>query len=202
MSKNIDKIMYINLDRRTDRREEIEKELDQFELPYERFSAIHSSIKGIIGCTKSHLEIVKLAKERGYKNILILEDDFTFLVSKEEFENNLSLLFENNIPFDVCFLSYNVYQSTETQYPFLHKGIDVQTASGYIVNNHYYDKLIEVWENTLPLLEQTHNTFLYANDMSWKIYQPHDNWYLFSQRIGKQRDSYSDNENRFTDYNV
>ena len=84
----------------------------------------------------------------------------------------------------------------------MHKGIDVQTASGYIVNNHYYDKLIEVWENTLPLLEQTHNTFLYANDMSWKIYQPHDNWYLFSQRIGKQRDSYSDNENRFTDYNV
>lgn len=201
MSKNIDKIMYINLDKRTDRREEIEKELNQFELPYERFSAIESHM-GCVGCGKSHLSILKIAKEQGYKNILILEDDFTFLVSKEELENNLSLFFENNIPFDVCLLSYNVLQCKLTQYPFLKKGVNVQTTSGYIVNNHYYDKLIEVWENTLPFLEQTNNKYEYAIDMTWKKYQPNDNWYLFSQRIGKQRPSYSDIENNFTDYNV
>ena len=36
-------IFYINLNRRTDRKEEIEKELDNFGLTYERFEAIEDN---------------------------------------------------------------------------------------------------------------------------------------------------------------
>jgi glycosyl transferase family 25 len=93
MSHNIDKIFYINLEKRKDRREEIEKELDTFGLNYERFEAIETPGFGILGCGISHLSVLKLAKERKYKNILILEDDFTFIVSKEEFEKSLNLFF-------------------------------------------------------------------------------------------------------------
>ena len=40
MTEYIDKIIYINLEHRTDRREQIEGELDKFNLSYERFNAI------------------------------------------------------------------------------------------------------------------------------------------------------------------
>ena len=34
---------------------------------------------GCLGCLKSHLGVIKLALERGYKKILILEDDTEFI---------------------------------------------------------------------------------------------------------------------------
>lgn len=91
MSHNIDKIIYINLDHRTDRKDEIEGELEKFNLleKSERYSAICIKEQGILGCTMSHLEVFKLAKARQYNNVLILEDDFQFLISKEEFEDQL-----------------------------------------------------------------------------------------------------------------
>ena len=60
--------------------------LRKFNIKYERFNAISRPDFGIIGCTQSHLEIIKMAKQNNYKNILILEDDFTFTVSKDKFE--------------------------------------------------------------------------------------------------------------------
>ena len=89
MSKYIDKIFYINLEKRTDRRHDIENELNDFDLSYERFKAIETE-DGMTGCANSHLAVLKLAKERGHKNVLILEDDFMFIVTKEEFEQELT----------------------------------------------------------------------------------------------------------------
>ena len=97
----IDKIFIINLEYRTDRKEEIIKELKKHNIyNYEFFKAIRPGIQDIIewnnnycdhvkksfqdpnkflyyqigclGCLKSHVEICKLALERNYKNILIL----------------------------------------------------------------------------------------------------------------------------------
>ena len=202
MSNNIDKIIYINLEKRKDRKEEIENELNKFNLSYERYNAIVNTNAGIVGCGYSHLNVLKIAKERNYKNILILEDDFMFLVSKEEFEDKLNKFFDRFREFDVCMLSYNIIQDEivpETNE--IKRVIDAQTASGYIVNNHYYDKLIELYEKYIPILEQTGIHWLYANDQIWKQLQKQDKWYYFTTRIGKQRPSYSDNSKCFTDLN-
>jgi len=201
MSHNIDKIIYINLNKRIDRKEEIENELNNFNLNYERFEAIETHGCGIIGCGKSHLAVLKIARDNNYKNILILEDDFTFLVSKEEFETNLTNFFSLNLSFDVCMLSYNLKRWEElNDNNVVNKLIESSTASGYIINSHYYDKLIELYENSVVLLEQTRQHWLYANDQVWKEYQLTDNWYYFKTRIGKQRPSYSDNCEYFIDY--
>lgn len=202
MSKNIEKIVYINLDKRTDRREEIENELKKYELEAERYSAIYTPHSGIVGCGYSHLNTLRLAKERGYKNVLILEDDFEFVVSKEEFEDSLNKLFDSKIPFDVCMLSYIVQRGEPIpEYPFVGKVLDGQTASGYIVNQHYYDTLIALYEWAIPLLDKTNEHWNYANDMVWKRLQPKDNWIYFLNRIGKQRDGYSDNKMCFVTMN-
>jgi len=199
MSHNIPHIFYINLAKRLDRRAEIENELQQFNLfdKSERFQAIHTPDQGILGCTKSHLAVIKLAKERNYQQVLILEDDFYFIISKDEFEHELNQFFDANIPFDVCMISYHLQQSEPTQYPFLQKVIEGQTASGYIVHNSFYDKIIELYEEAIPLLEQTGEHWNYANDQVWKRLQPHANWYALMTRCGRQRPSFSDNSNRW-----
>lgn len=202
MSHNIDKIFYINLDKRGDRRKEIEQELNLMDLPYERFPAIYNE-NGIVGCGYSHLAVFKLARERGYKNILIFEDDFTFLVSKTEFNDYLDKLFNNFKNFDVCFLSYNcdIFQDIPEQ-TFIKRVLNAQTAAGYIINEHYYDSLISLYEVAIPLLEETSCHWIYANDQCWKGLQQKDTWICFDKRIGKQRAGYSDNSNKFTDYGV
>lgn len=200
MSHNIDKIFYINLDKRTDRRDEIEQELNTMELPYERFPAIHNS-NGIVGCGYSHLSVLKIARDRGYKNVLIFEDDFTFLVSKLELEIQLEQLFNSFNEFDVCFLSYgcNNFEDIPDN-AFIKRVLDAQSASGYIVNKKCYSKLIDLYETCIPLLEETGQHWNYANDMCWRPLQKQDMWICFDKRMGKQRAGYSDNSNTFTDF--
>ena len=202
MSHNIDMIMYINLNRRTDRRELIEEELNRYELRYERFEAFDMPFFGIYGCLLSHLNVLKIARDKGYKNILILEDDFTFLVSKYELEDNLSKFFNSDIGinYNVCMLSYSLHEYEYIDNNVVSKVLFAQTASGYIINSNYYDKLIELYENVAPLLFQSCAHWLYANDIVWRDLQKADKWYYFKTRIGKQRAGYSDNSNCYNDY--
>ena len=196
----IDKIIYINLDHRIDRKKEIENELLKKNLNnYERFPAIKHTIGGL-GCSKSHLAVIKIAKERGYKNILVLEDDFEFIVDKKEFDTNINKLLQ--VSFDVCLLAYNTPNLYDSEYPFLYKIKDAQTASAYIVNYHYYDTLINRWEYAVKMFEETGDEPKYTCDQSWKELQEKDNWYCFKTRIGKQRKSYSDIQKGVVEYNV
>jgi glycosyl transferase family 25 len=197
----IDKIIYINLNKRTDRKEQIEKQLNDYGLNYERFEAIETPNFGILGCGLSHLAVLKIAKERNYENILILEDDFTFLVSKEEFQNQLTEFFKLKLDYDTCFLSYNLKKYEELDNTIVNKIVENWTASGYIVHNRYYEKLINLYEYAMPLLEKTKAHWIYANDQIWKELQQKDNWYYFIKRIGKQTDGYSDNALSYTTYN-
>jgi glycosyl transferase family 25 len=195
----IDKIIFINLKHRTDRKKEITLELDRFNLKYELFEAIiHNN--GAIGCSKSHLQVIKIAKQKGYKNILVLEDDFKFIVDKKVFYNEIKKL--KNVKFDVCLLAYNTPNLYESEYPFLYKIKDAQTTAGYIVQSHYYDTLINHWEKSVKLFEETNDDTKYTCDQSWKELQNKDNWYCFKNRIGKQRESYSDIQKGIVNYNI
>ena len=189
----IDKVIYINLEHRTDRREEIETELNSMNIDYERFNAISNPKFGIVGCTQSHLEIFKMAKEKRYKNVLIFEDDFKFIVSKKVFEEQIELLYTSQVNFDICMLGYRLLKSSPChEYPFLQKAIDIDTTSCYIINESMYDNLIDLYSWTLPLLINTRRHWIYALDQIWKVLQPFSKWYIFNTRIGIQRPSYSD----------
>ena len=198
----IDHVFFINLERRKDRLVEIESEVNKYGIIGERFNAC-THVNGAVGCANSHLEVLKLAKSRNYENVLILEDDFQFLVSKEEFEMELSRFFTyaETHSYDVCMFSYNLKESSDIENtPYLKRVLDAQTASGYLVNRDYYDKLITLFEWANPLLEETGQHWIYSNDQVWKRLQRTDNWVCFNTRIGKQRPGYSDNGNAFTDY--
>ena len=198
MSNNIDHIFYINLDKRADRKVEFEVEMKKLNWNAERFPGIYyAPPKGIVGCGKSHLAVLKLAKERNYKNVLIMEDDFQCIESLEVYEEELHKLFTQKPDFDVCFLAYNLHKSEEVPgHPYIKRALYSATASAYIINSHYYQTLIDLYEEAFIKLEATMHHWLYANDQVWKSLQEKDNWFCFTKRLGKQRDGFSDNANK------
>ncbi len=201
ISDYIDMVFYINLDKRDDRRNDIERELVSYNLNFERYPAIEISYFGCLGCSYSHYNAVCLAKERGYKNILILEDDFTFVISNREFQKQMENFFKSNIDYDVCLFSYNLHDYMETEYDFLYKVNYAQTTSGYLVNEKYYDTLIQNYKDGLEQLGATWIHWEYAIDVYWKKLQEKDNWFCFKNRIGKQKASFSDISNHYRDFN-
>jgi glycosyl transferase family 25 len=196
--KHVDHIFYINLDKRTDRKEAIEKQLKEYGLPFERFSAISDPF-GAVGCSKSHLAVIQMAKQRGYKRVMILEDDFTFIVSRSDLERSIEQI--TSRPFDVCMLAYNGGSHT-TPEPFWKKITYGLSTSGYIVNSSYYDTLLEAIIPSIPLLKQTQMKHAYAIDVIYTHLQPKGNWYCTDPRSGVQAPSYSDIEERHVNYGV
>jgi GR25 family glycosyltransferase involved in LPS biosynthesis len=204
MTQNICKTFCINLGRRSDRREIIEKEMTEYGLNWEIYEAIDTPTFGSLGCCISHLTVLQIAKERNYDNVLILEDDFTFVVPKEELNKQLSHIFQETNEkntFDVCMLAYNLirYHPCDNN-SIANKIIEAQTASGYIVQKHYYDTLINLFKSAIPLLFVTREHWKYTIDQIWKPLQLKDNWIYFTKRIGKQKPGYSDNCERYCEY--
>jgi len=184
---------YINLDRRTDRRAEIEQEFADKGVVLERFPAIEYT-PAAIGCNLSHIEVLKLAKARGYPSVMIFEDDFQFLVDTQTWDQLIARL---PTSYDVVMLSYNMIASTPHDEIF-NRVQDVQTASGYVVHSRFYDTLLARWEEATRLfIESPHLDWIYITDQSWKPLQPSAEWYAYVMRIGKQRNSFSDLAGRF-----
>jgi GR25 family glycosyltransferase involved in LPS biosynthesis len=201
MSNYIDHIFYINLEKRTDRREEMETECRNMGLPCERIEGIPYWIGGV-GCGLSHIKALKTAKQRGYKNVLIFEDDFEFLVGKDKFEDMLNKLFtdEMNFEFDICFLSYNLFEflPMEGNFSFV-KAIKIQTFSGYIVNEKMYDNLINIHSYAVDMFARTNYHWAFSIDQMWNQIVPLYNILIPVVRIGKQRAGYSDNSLKILD---
>ena len=204
MSSNIAKMFYINLDKRCDRKAEFESEMQKLGWNVERVAGIPRDYPlGILGCGQSHLACLKMAKSQNLANVLIMEDDFQSLEEPEVFEEELKKLFDMKPHFDVCFLAYDIIKSENVpDCPFLEHVLYSQTASGYIVNGHYLQALIDLYEYALPLLEETHMHWVYANDQIWKTLQEKDNWYAFTRRLGKQRSGYSDNTQTYVNHST
>ena len=69
---------YINLEKRVTRRNQCEKQLKSIGIQKpQRFNAIEHEI-GLIGCAQSHIECLKIAKDKNWPYICIFEDDLLF----------------------------------------------------------------------------------------------------------------------------
>jgi GR25 family glycosyltransferase involved in LPS biosynthesis len=198
--EQIHHMVYINLDRRTDRKEAIEDEFRRMDLTVERFPAIEKN-PGMLGCHLSHIAVLKKARELDAPNVLIFEDDFQFLESKDVVHSQLKQFFEQKIDYDVLFLAYNVFDTIPVN-ELVSRSTNVQTAAGYLVNQRFYDTLITNLETAYPLLEQTNAHWMYLNDQCWKSLQKTHTFLFFNTRLGRQRPSYSDLSQQFMDHGV
>lgn len=204
----IDKVIYINLDKRTDRRKHMEDTVLHV-FPSEkvlRFPAIEHE-NGAIGCSLSHIAIMEMALNNKWKNVLILEDDVTWNKSlpSHSFIKNFKMN-NNNV---ISSKQYNfLEQMAKKHYDVIHLGpsdckynpITYRLESGYctssyLVNSHYLPKLIENFKESVKLLKIDNNN-LYTCDTYWQILMKEDVWYVCVPCLMYQREGYSDIEKK------
>ena len=202
-SNYIDKIYYINLEHRKDRKEQIENQIKKFIDPElsitKRFNAIANK-DGHIGCSKSHLGIIEKCIQNNYNNVLIFEDDFEFIIEESEFKNYLNKFFTKYTNYDILLLGVNG-PSFINQCDFF-KVTNSQTASGYIINNRVFKQFRDICKESINGLENKKSYDIYCIDQLWKKIQRNGNVYTFPKRVGKQRADYSDICKKRVDYKV
>lgn len=198
--QDIKNIFYINLESRPDRKTKFEIEMKNVGLQATRFNAIKNKF-GAIGCSMSHLKLLKHAKENKLDHICILEDDITFL-NNNVFINSMNNFLSSNIDFDVLLIAGNNMAPYQRINEFCVKIKKCQTTTGYLVKQHYYDKLIENIEEGISKLSMNLNRLDdFAIDQYWNKLQLVDNWYLLTPLTVTQRPDYSDIEKRIINYN-
>ena len=204
---HIDKIYYINLEHRTDRKESILNQLRKIDPNLEKTERVEAVKKenGCIGCTLSHIRTLKDAIKNNYEQILIFEDDFEFTVSNSKINDSINHLVENHENFNICLLSGNIIR-TNRKDGVVKQAINVQTTSGYMVHKRFFETLLENYTEGYNLWDKKNFGNQYKNtyclDMYWKKLQGADKeFYIFTPKLGKQINSYSDIEKTVTNYN-
>lgn len=206
---DIKNAIYINLDSRIDRRRLFETELaglyKQYPIdfsfyPVARFSAIPHE-HGAIGCTKSHIECLRIAKNNGWDHVLIFEDDAHIIhpeILVHQVNSFLSRFHDN---WDVLLFSGNNFPPFKIESQECFRVANCQVATCYLVCSRYYDTLLENFENSLLGLEANpQNKPEFACDMYWKRLQRKDLWYLITPICVIQRAGYSDIEKQEVNY--
>lgn len=198
-SSDIKNIFYINLDRRIDRKQHIEGQMKLLTWQAQRFPAISHKF-GALGCSLSHLTLIKYAKHNNLDHILILEDDVTFL-NPALFLNSLNNFLKNHKDFDVLLLAGNNMGDYKRIDEFCVKVSHCQTTTAYLVKSHYYDTLINNYQKGIDLLTQNPDKLIqFAIDQYWGTLQISHNWYLLTPLSVVQRPDISDIEKRLTNY--
>jgi len=197
--RNVDKIFCINLDSRTDRWYESIEEFKKLgiENEVERISAANIQ-PGIIGCTKSHYECIKLAKEREYKNILILEDDVSFIPETLNVLNEMFNQIERNgIHFEMLYLGANLCgEDNRLIDSNLALIAAAKTTHAYIINSSVYDIMLNTYANcqwTGGIQWHHSNPDRLNIDIFYiRMIQSRGNTYGVYPSVAEQRSSYSD----------
>jgi len=192
--------LYINLEHRKDRLAHVNIELQKMGIIGQRFNAVKTKI-GAIGCTMSHIKCLELAKERGYEQVFICEDDIKFL-NCDVLKDSLQRFYDDkSIEWDVLLIGGNNVPPYQKIGDYCIRVSNCQTTTGYIVKKHYYDTLIDNFrESVQNLLKYPQNAKMYALDIYWKQLQRKDNWYMLIPFTVTQIESYSDIEERNVDY--
>jgi glycosyl transferase family 25 len=206
---DIKNAIYINLDSRTDRRSLFETQIEELRTrypsdfsfyPVSRFSAIRHE-NGSIGCSKSHIECIRIAKNNGWDHVLIFEDD-AYLIHPEILVHQVSsFLSRFRDDWDVLLLSGNNFPPFKIEAPDCFRVANCQTTGCYLVCSRYYDTLLHNFEEGVAQLEANpENKVEFSCDIFWKRLQRADRWYLITPICVTQRPGYSDIEKQMVNY--
>jgi GR25 family glycosyltransferase involved in LPS biosynthesis len=191
LNEFFDKIYCINLDERSDRWEQSLKEFEKAGIEnVERFSAIKHDL-GAIGCRESHLNIIKKAKNEGFKNILIFEDD-VLLIEKNITQISKTLDDLKNTDWHLFYLGATV----DPEISFMVKETDnllqtnfAYTTHAYAINNSVYDKIL-LEAPYFPIID-----VYYCRNIV-----PLGKSYIMNPMVAIQQEGYSNIENHHADY--
>ena len=182
-----DIIYYINLDSKKYRNRHILKEFKKMNITnYKRILTVPGKFNAL-SCSKTHLNCLLDFKESNYKNCIIFEDDFVFSFDKSTTYKIMNNFIDAHIVWDVVMLNGETSNYKGTWFDFLINVFDVKMTSGYCVNKHYVDILIDNITESINNLERYSDEIpKYCFDQYWKVLQSTNKWYMIVPKIGYQ----------------
>ena len=182
VNEYFDRVVVINLDRRTDRMEKLGAQLDELGIQYERFSAIDGKAKGIEPMEAGKLSHLKVIQELNGEKVLILEDDAHFVDGfQERFDTEMDSL---PADWDVFYLGVSLPKYTGKLVP-VNKNWTRQVMSNgmqaYCINPakaDYFAKEVQEYEGYI--------------DVCFRILADRTNAYVLQPNLVTQFPSYSD----------
>lgn len=204
----IDALLYINLEHRTDRNEHLLSELARIGWPKEKIHRVDAvrHANGALGCGLSHIRCMELIQTHPeWKQVLVLEDDFTFRSDSAD-DVHWALREIMTLPqaaVDMRLLSYNpnFFQKEAVDgNPFLCRVLYSQTTSSYIISAEYVSTLLQNFRESTSDMAANGRRHENCIDIHWSILQPKGRWYAIQPSIGYQYSNFSDIEGAVTSY--
>lgn len=182
---------YINLKHRSDRRDHVLEELRQLAIPPDRIHRVEATqmTEGWRGCRLSHMKALREVQHRTEPWACILEDDFQVVSIRRDLYKVIKMAPHQA---QVVCLSSNIQDQSWSPWIGLRRLTCGLCCSAYLIRPSYAKVLLAHWTNHPddPI------------DMSWQALQKTDGFYVIQPKMAKQRPSYSDIEQRYTDYSA
>jgi glycosyl transferase family 25 len=148
-------VVYINLKEREDRNIHLLKEFEKVDITPTRFEAIKHST-GAIGCTQSHITVLKMALQKGWDYLFVVEDDFTFLDHSQLLKSLENfLLNQGKDSWDVLVIAGNNFPPYEKVNDSYIRIKNCQTTTGYLLHKKYIPILLQNFEESFNKLINT-----------------------------------------------
>lgn len=202
-----EKAFCINLDRRNDRWLSAKRQFDLLGLQVDRIQAVDGSLinldlqpisdsigtPGALGCSLSHLFIMKMAKYLKLKNYIVFEDDIEF---EENFLYKFTKIFNNEIPknWDVLYLGGHHVKNPTKISENVYKCNYTVTTHAIAFNESVYDFFIEKLNDLskpcdVHFADAQHNFNCYTihPPLCWQSYNYSDIMERYSNASDKKR---------------
>jgi glycosyl transferase family 25 len=192
------RIVYINLDRRPERRAEIEGEFQRLGIAHAQRLVASDRPNGALGCAESHAAALAEWDPRREALLMVCEDDAVFRVDRARLDRMIET-FIAEPALDVLCLGFNVRNEipiSET----MSLTSNTQTTSCYVLKGHMRDPLLVTARGSIASFTSRRRGV--HIDRAWKGLQRR--WFFAIPRFRAvvQRASFSDVEGRFVEYRV
>jgi glycosyl transferase family 25 len=191
----VDQIYILNLEERQDRFVDTCLELARLRAPLDRvvhYKAKKDGRSPYYGATKNHVDAVEMFQGSVARTCLILEDDFCFTGSVQTIKNTLAAFWAANYDYHICFLSASKSGRREIHDNLLLRSYQVcTTSSGYFLTKPRSAEVFEVIKEGYDKMEETGDTNTYCIDRYWNKLAGQGRMFIFREKMGMQRATYS-----------
>lgn len=199
-----DKIIYINLKERHDRKQSIEKELHSLGVPGQKIYRLDARrhLLGEIGRAQSHLQAMETAIIENWGHVLILEDDMAFQKDADSLERlNGFLKTLQSVNWHCALLSarYRKVITLKSTNRIV-KPLDALSTCAYAVHADYRAMLRECFAAAVERLRKGGEEDQHAIDIAWLPLMQNHSWIGMYPVAGHQTPGRSDIKGDVVDY--
>jgi GR25 family glycosyltransferase involved in LPS biosynthesis len=198
----VDGIIIINLEFRKDKLEKCFEILEEVGMNKDSvyvLNATYVPTNGAKGCSHSHYRAICHAKTMGWKNVLVLEDDFKLEVPIDIFNSRLRDIVQSVKHWDVIMLEWGLNgvmhrSASLDECPFIRKITNRKRGAwrtvAYFANSSIFDILIENFFKSYKIQKNRRELSVktYAIDSYWQRLQPDYEWFICTPKLMICRD--------------